>query len=456
MIRFLGLFFCIASSAIFADTTTLQVTEKTIAVNGKNASVFAIVQPDGRVGLTLQKEQPFDVRLENTLEVPTSVHWHGLILPNDQDGVAFITQFPIYPGSSYHYKFPLVQAGTFWMHSHFGLQEQRLLSAPLIILDANDVLLSDQEVVMFLADFSFKGPREIMQNLMCKNSTMDMQSKPMDMSQDVVEVEYDAFLTNYRTLETPEIVEVKPGTKVRVRCINGSSATNFFINTGSLKGEAIAVDGNRIQPLTGSQFELAVAQRIDIIVTIPSTGGAFPILAKGEGTLMQTGLILATKESVVPKIDQNTQEKAGIFTNSQETKLRALFPLASKNVDRKISLDLGGDMKNYRWTINGQSWPEITPVVLDKGQRVEITFKNISSMAHPMHLHGHVFQVTAIDGKSFEGAMRDTVLVMPSTTLTIQFDADNPGVWPLHCHLLYHLEAGMLTVVRYKDFIQPL
>jgi FtsP/CotA-like multicopper oxidase with cupredoxin domain len=94
--------------------------------------------------------------------------------------------------------------------------------------------------------------------------------------------------------------------------------------------------------------------------------------------------------------------------------------------------------------------------VVEKGQRVEIVFKNVTTMSHPMHLHGHVFQVTAIDGQPIDGAVRDTVLVMPNSSLTIQFDADNPGVWPLHCHLLYHLEAGMFTVVRYKDFIQPL
>lgn len=113
-------------------------------------------------------------------------------------------------------------------------------------------------------------------------------------------------------------------------------------------------------------------------------------------------------------------------------------------------------MQDYIWTLNGQSWPEVPPLVVEKGQRVEITFVNTSTMSHPMHLHGHVFQVTAIDGESINGAMRDTVLVMPKSSLSIQFDADNPGVWPLHCHVLYHLEAGMLTVLRYKDFIQPL
>jgi FtsP/CotA-like multicopper oxidase with cupredoxin domain len=108
------------------------------------------------------------------------------------------------------------------------------------------------------------------------------------------------------------------------------------------------------------------------------------------------------------------------------------------------------------WTINGQAWPESTPLVVERGQRVEILFKNTTSMSHPMHLHGHVFQVKSINGQKFEGAIRDTVLVTPNSTLTIQFDANNPGVWPLHCHILYHLEAGMFTVVRYANFQQSL
>ena len=103
-----------------------------------------------------------------------------------------------------------------------------------------------------------------------------------------------------------------------------------------------------------------------------------------------------------------------------------------------------------------ETWPEVTPIIVEEGKRIEIIFKNTTTMSHPMHLHGHVFQVTAINGQALSGAMRDTVLVMPNSTLSIQFDANNPGVWPLHCHLLYHTEAGMFTVVRYKNFIQPL
>lgn len=441
---------------------TLNVTEREIIVNGQQAKVLALTQPDGTFGLTAKKGQDFNVKLINTLNVPTSIHWHGIILPNGQDGVAFITQYAIYPGTEYHYHFPLLQSGTYFMHAHYGLQEQRLLSAPLILLDENDSKFANNDIVVLLTDFSFKSPDQIYQELRCnsKKKNMNMSSmkyEGMKMAQaDVVEVNYDAFLANSKTLDNPDVFEINPGNRVRLRFINASSATNFFINLGQLEGEAIAVDGNGIEPLRGKQFELGIAQRIDIIVRIPASGGSFPIFAQGEGTDMQTGIILSTPETHTRKLNPKAAQKAGAFTNKQETLLRALAPLSAKKIDRKVNIELGGDMANYLWTLNGQAWPEVTPVLIKKDERVEITFKNLTAMTHPMHLHGHVFQVTEIDGKQFNGAVRDTVLVGPKSTVKIQFYADNPGVWPLHCHLLYHQEAGMFTVVRYEGYIQPL
>lgn len=443
-----------------AEPLILKVIERQIEVNGKTAKVLGIVQQDGTMGLTANKGQPFDVQLKNELSVPTSIHWHGIILPNNQDGVAFVTQFPLYPGTAYHYQYPLVQAGTFFMHSHFSMQEQQLLSAPLILREPEDDQLADREVVVMLADFSFKSPHEIFRSLRHPPSMQSMTAthgKGMQhMGADVVEVNYDTLLANFKTLESPDIFYVKPGERVRLRIINAASATNFFISLGSLQGQAIAVDGSRVQPLPGQQFELGIAQRIDILVTIPKEGGQFPILAQGEATLLQTGIILKADDAPLKKLSSKAAAKAGVIGNKQEEQLRALAPLAVRQVDNRVTLELGGDMANYVWTINGQAWPEITPVVVNTGERVEIAFKNATAMTHPMHLHGHVFEVTEIDGKSFQGAVRDTVLVGPGSTVKIQFDANNPGVWPLHCHLLYHLEAGMMTVVRYADFIQPL
>lgn len=433
--------FILACSFCFGEPITLKVVEREISVNGKSAKVYGIVQENGTIGMTVNRGQNFDVKLQNDINLPTSIHWHGLILPNSQDGVAFVTQLPIYPGTSEHYRFPLIQDGTYFMHSHFSLQEQLLLAAPLILRDPQDNLIAEKEIVILLSDFTFKSPFEIYLGLRCP--------KEMHMSSaDVIEVNYDAFLANFKTLENPDIFQVSPNEKIRLRFINASSATNFFINLGKLDGQAIAVDGSFIHPIQGYQFELGIAQRIDIVVTVPKEGGIFPILAQGEATTLQTGVVLTTKKEEI-SLSSSAEKKAGIIENKQESKLRALSPLPKRLIDKKVTLELGGDMENYVWTINSQAWPEVTPVKVTKGDRVEITFINKTAMTHPMHLHGHVFEVTEIDGNAFQGAMRDTVLVGPKSTVKIQFDANNPGVWPLHCHLLYHLEAGMMTVVRY-------
>ncbi len=451
------LFSCLLLVYSTGQAVELSIQKKSILVNGKEASVYTLEQPDGTWGVRAKKGEDFNVLLKNSINIPTSIHWHGLILPNSQDGVAFITQYPIYPGLSYAYRFPLKQSGTFWMHSHYGFQEQNLLSAPLIIYDPEDASLSDQEVILLLADFSFQSPEVIYQNLRCKKNKGSMDHQQMMSSSDLFDVNYDAFLINYRTAENPEVVKVESGKRVRLRVINGSSATNFFISLGDLKGKVIAVDGNRIKPFEGSLFELATAQRIDIVVEIPRNGNFFPILAQGEGTDKQAGAILASSESAQPpKLQGKVDKKTGAFTNLMEKKLQALYPLKRRPVEKRVEIILGGNMSEYVWTLNGQSWPEVTPIVVENGQRVEMIFKNVTSMSHPMHLHGHVFQVTEIDGVALDGAMRDTILVPPNSTIAVQFDADNPGVWPLHCHILYHLEGGMFTVLRYKDYIQPL
>jgi FtsP/CotA-like multicopper oxidase with cupredoxin domain len=233
------------------------------------------------------------------------------------------------------------------------------------------------------------------------------------------------------------------------RLENGS---HFYIRTGALSAEAVAVDGENIAPLAGTTFELGIAQRLDLRVTIPAGQGAYPIIAQGEGSDLQAGVILATPQAPIPKFAQTAKTFAGALTNAQESRLRAVQSLSVRPVDRKLQVTLDGKMVGYVWMLNDQTWPRITPLEVKKGERVEIAFVNRTGMTHPMHLHGHVFQVTEIDGRRLPGAKRDTVLVMPRQTVKVQFDAGYPGYWLLHCHVLYHLAAGMVTVLKYQGF----
>ncbi|ARG97982.1 hypothetical protein B6N58_10100 [Legionella micdadei] len=441
---------------------TLNVVSEPIRVNDKQSSVFNIRQPNGKAGFEGVKGQEFNVLVVNKTNVPIVIHWHGLIDPNNQDGVPYVTQLPIPVGGKQHYRFKLVQAGTFWMHSHEELQVQKLMAAPLIIHDPAQRKMADQEAVVMLQDFTFRNPLQIYEELRHKHpmamgmggAGMDMKNRVMKM--DLNDVKFDAYLANRRTLKNPEIIRVKPGSILRLRLVNASASTNYWIYTGKLSGKAIAVDGAAVKPLISEQFELALANRLDILLTIPEGEGAYPILAQPEGTNSQTGVILATPGSKIPQLSEKANTTAPALTNAQEYQFKALNPLSKKTVDKVLTYKLEGDMKTYVWKINNEVWPKVTPFLIEKGQRVEIEYINLSGMAHPMHFHGHVFEVTGINGKPIEdGPLHDTVLILPNSSMKLQFDADNPGIWFMHCHILYHAKGGMDTTINYRNYPEP-
>ncbi len=456
------------------ETTTLIVKPYTIEVNGKKANVYRIEQPDGTWGYRGTEGRMFRVTVKNDTNVPTVLHWHGLILPNSQDGVPGITQPPIMPGQSYHYLFPLVQSGTYWMHSHYAGQIQQQMSAPLIIDDPKEA--KTPEALLFLSDFSFKTPEAIFTHLKHGNdampsmtmsdsknamSGMQMNANSHSMAMpnngnpgDLYDVDYDALLTNYRTLDNPDITQVKPGETIRLRVIDGGSGTNFFVNLGTLSGKLIAIDGEAIRPISGKQFTLSLGQRLDILVTIPKNG-AYPIIAQGEGTKLQTGIILATPGAHIPKLSQTASVAAGAISTAQELAAHAVNPLVNKPIENTLHVVLTGDMSTYTWEINGKMWPAYVPLEVEHGQRVEIDFENHNGMAHPMHLHGHVFQIIEINGKKTDGALHDTILVPAHGDIKVILDANNPGNWLLHCHVLYHQMGGMMTLMNYIGIPLP-
>ena len=430
----------------------MQVKNKKIIVNGKTATVLTIEQPDGTWGYYAKSGDDFDVIVENKLTESTVIHWHGLDLPNNQDGTE-LTQLPIPPGGKYSYNFKLRNTGTYWMHSHFALQEAALAEAPLIIESANDK--EYQQVVVMFQDFSFKSPHKILTEL--TSTTMDMHDMAdmpgMDMghsagtAHDLNDVKYDAFLTNYHSPDKPQRVNITPGGKVKLRFINGSSSSSFWINLGKLDGVAVAVDGREIKPYHAAKYQIAEGQRIDIVVTVPKNGGIFPIIGQVEGLKSQTGLILSTVKTnaVIPPM---AAKVAPPLNDNQELQLHSVDMLPSKAVDQVIKLDFNGTMAPYAWQINGQSWPKITPLKVKTGSRVEIDFVNKSMMAHPMHLHGVGVKVIEVNGHKIDGAMRDTVLVLPNETVKVIFDAPADGKWFLHCHVVWHMHTGMMTYLE--------
>jgi len=331
-----------------------------------------------------------------------------------------------------------------------------LLSAPLIIRDGSENP-SQQEVVVMLADFSFTPPDQILAQLQARQTDgmrgMDMHGTAMSAIKsepDLNDVQYDAFLANSHTLADPEVVTVEPGGRVRLRIVNGSSMSAYHIDLGQLEGDLIAVDGIRVQPVRGHNFPITVAQRLDIELTIPKIASAFPVLAVLEGERRRTGIVLLAGKGQVARISGIADAASPPLTLGLERSLRAAEPLADRKADRTHVLNLTGSMQGYRWSFNNVPWSkDVPPLIVTEGERVEIAATNQTMMPHPVHLHGHSFQVVAIDGHRFAGALRDTVLVPPKTTVIVAFDAGNPGWWAFHCHLLYHQHAGMFATLRY-------
>src|SRR6516165_10877033 len=450
-----------------APRAILQLQRRNIQVNGKPASVYGIRQPDGTSGIITEVGKPFRVRVENKIDAPSLIHWHGLTPPWQQDGVPGISGPPIPPGGTADYDFPLRFGGTFWMHSHQGLQEQLLMAAPLIIHDQRD-RPDQQESVSELADFSFTPPDQIFAELKksgskappaaqagalpiaTKASMTGMAKMGAGAKPDLNDVKYDALLANDRTLADPAVIKVEPGGRVLLRIINGSSMSAYHIDLGPLDGELVAVDGFAVTPIRGRNFPIAVAQRLDIRLAIPHTPAAHPVLAVLEGDRKQTGVILAAGNAPVTRIPDLAKNPSSALTLDLESRLRALRPLTPRKADRVHMINLTGDMAKYIWSLNNVAWtPSVPPLPIANGERVELVMVNQTGMPHPMHLHGHEFQVVEIDGKRFAGAVRDTVLVPPGRRVVVAFDANNPGLWAFHCHLLYHLDAGMFTTLRY-------
>jgi FtsP/CotA-like multicopper oxidase with cupredoxin domain len=439
-------------SSATGSRKTLRLGTRQIEVDGKAATRYRVTQPSGEIGLTLNQGEEFNVKLENRLPVLSGLHWHGMTEPWRQDGVPYLSGPPIAPGADRDFSFPAIPPGTRWMHSHFGLQEQNLLASPLIIRETSAIRSGAQEVIVFLEDFSWKTPAEIFEGLRNRPaSSMAEASATAVAAPDLNDVDYDAYLANDRTLDDPDVIAVERNGEVRLRIINAAASTNFTIDLGSHRGMLVCVDGNPITPIEVRRFPIAIAQRADIVLRIPPDGTAVPILALGEGRRLRAGVILQPPGAAVPKIGARANETGPRVGLDQEMQLRATEPLEPKMSSRIIPVDLTGNMMGYVWgmPINGMGG---LPATADGGERVEFAFRNTTMMSHPMHLHGHVFQVLDINGTPITGAVRDTILVPPKATVKVAFDATNPGLWAFHCHNLYHMAAGMFATLVYRGF----
>ena len=485
--------------------TDLFIDEKTIEIGGRTSLALAI---NGQIpGPTLRWKEgdTARIRVHNDLDADASIHWHGLLVPNGQDGVPGVTNVPIEPGTSHLFEFRLKQAGTYWYHSHTGLQEQRGLYGSIVIEEETPTGSFDRDHVVVLSDWTNENPEEILRLLKSGNETFSRQKgslqsvwgayradglgamlrrslrrmPPMDAS----DVAYDAFLTNG---EVEQNLEGLPGERIRLRVINAAASSYFYLDYAGGPLEVIAADGKDVETADLGRALIGVAETYDFAVEVPATGAA-EFRATAQDGSGHTSLWIgegqkALAQDVPPPnlyAAHNTQHKdrnlapsagrpAGhdhhAHPGSAKAPARPMAPysqlrspvattLPDSSPRREIRLELTGDMERYVWSFDGKTLSEADKIPVKKGEVLRIVFENKTMMHHPLHLHGHFFRV--LNGQGDHAPLKHTVDVSPLGNTVIEFLANEEGDWFLHCHILYHMKAGMARIVHYEDWDAP-
>ena len=418
--------------------------------------------------------------VRNDLPDPTTIHWHGIALRNDMDGVPGMTQAPIAPGTSFTYEFAVPDPGTYFFHPHVGLQLDRGLYGPLIVEDPREPLAYDRELVIVLDDWTDgvgETPDAILARLKQSGGTMPgMPGMPVASGQpgmpghagaaataqpatappatmgagplggDGGDIRYPLYLVNGRPPEDPATFDAKPGERLRLRIINAGSDTAFRIAVGAHMVQVTHSDGFPVRPVDGDAILIGMGERYDALLTVGASG-RYPIVALAEGKGAEARAVLRVSGASGLPTATRPRELDGRLVTVHQLRATAAEALAPATPTRTHRLELGGGMMGgYRWTINGKTFDAAVPLPVRSGERVRLLVDNRTMMFHPMHLHGHTF---AVVGANADGPRKDTVIVRPMESLAIDLVADNPGQWAIHCHNLYHAEAGMMTTLSY-------
>lgn len=403
------------------------------------------------------------VELDNALPDETTIHWHGLALRNDMDGVPGVTQSAIAAGDAFTYEYTAPHPGTYWFHPHIGPQIDRGLYGALIIEDPNEPLRYDEEWVVILDDWLdgvTATPDQVLEELsvgmgpmggMEGMGPMAMGNMLMGAASDLLggdagDVFYPEYLINGRPSADPETYSSTPGRRVRIRMINAGGDTAFRVALGGHRMTVTHTDGFPVEAMEVDSVLIGMGERYDVLVTLAD--GAFPFVAEAEGKDARGFAIVRTGSGSAPKSDAEVAELGGLVATADRLRAASAVVLPKREPDRRLSIQLTGGMEKYDWGFDGRRFdldrPLEKPWLLRAGERVRVEFTNTTAMWHPVHLHGHTFQHAG------GGPRKDTSIVLPKKTLTVDFDADNPGRWLVHCHNIYHGEAGMMGVVAYQ------
>jgi FtsP/CotA-like multicopper oxidase with cupredoxin domain len=392
------------------------------------------------------------IAFTNSLPEATSVHWHGLAIRNDMDGVPGVTTPETPAGGAFNFDFVVPDPGTHWFHPHTGLQLDRGLYAPFIIDDPHEPGAYDAEWIVVLDDWTDgvgPSPEQNLANLKAAgaqqgNSMMGMSGMGSMGAADGGDVTYPFFLVNGRTPNDPDTLTAKPGDRVRIRMINASADTIYSVALGEHRMLITHTDGYPVEPASTEALRIGMGERYDFTVTLGD--GVFPLVALPYGKDGIARALIRTGAGAVPNWMLQPSELNARPMTAEGLKVSTASALPRREPDSTQELLLSGSMAPYVWTMNGQPYESTNPLNIREGELGRVLIRNMSMMSHPIHLHGHTFQLGAAGGT---GPRKDTVLVPPMGALSVDLLADNPGQWMVHCHNIYHAEAGMMTRLEY-------
>ncbi|GHD36281.1 copper oxidase [Psychrobacter glaciei] len=501
----------------------LYVSKKPIIVDGKSSTATLINDSLPAPTLKMREGDTVVIRVHNQMNESTSIHWHGLLVPFEMDGVPGISFDGIPANSTFTYKFKLIQSGTYWYHSHTGFQEQTGMRGAIVIEPkGRERYPIEEDHVILLSDWTHRDPHNLLK-LLKQRADFDNYHLPdfkkllSDIAATDLEAAFDkrktwnqmrmmptdftdlsgettfTYLMNGKTTAANWTQLVKAGQPVKLRFINGSAQTIFDVRIPGLKMKVVATDGIDVSPVDIDDFRIGVAETYDVIVT--PTKDAHTIFAQNIDRSGYVATTLATKKGARPaipamdKIEWLTMADmmGAMGSNGYNAKhakteydfksdMRVDSPRMNlddpginlRNIDRKvlnysqlrsvgdeimaeqrkptreIEIHLTGNMERYIWALDGVMFKDAAPVNIKPGERVRITLVNDTMMNHPMHLHGMWSDLRMPSGE-FQ-VRKHTIMVQPAQKISFDVTGE-AGRWAWHCHLLYHMEAGMFREV---------
>ena len=520
-------------------TSEIEIGQTPIRVAGRRAMATGI---NGTVpGPLLRWCEGERVTLDvtNRLDANSSIHWHGLLLPSNMDGVPGLSFAGIEPGGTYRYEFPVRQNGTYWYHSHSGFQEQTGVYGPLIIDAAEpEPFEYDSEFVVMLSDWTFEDPNRVMANLKMRDDYYNYNRRTLgEFFRDARRDGWSATVADRRMwgqmrMKASDIADITaatytflmngldstsnwtgiftPGERIRLRVINGSAQSFFNFRIPGLEMSVVQADGQNVEPVTVDEFQIGVAETYDVIVQ-PEGNRAYTLFAESidrSGFVHGTLAPRAGMTAEVPKLREPPRvtmrdmgmshggmdhgamghgmdhsmhgepavavehihrrgpgvanvaanptsriDEPGAGLEGLDHRVLRYSQLRSFDTNkdprppgRELEIHLTGNMERYMWSFDGIKFSEVEgPIRFEYGERLRLVLVNDTMMAHPIHLHGMFMEL--VNGNGHKNPRKHTVVVKPAERIELDITADEHGHWAFHCHMLYHMKAGMMHSV---------